>query len=118
MSQYFYLTEKINEVLNVVNQWMNLFYLKLNPDKTKVIVFGPKKVSDVITMHGTFIEMDISCIRFSNVVKSLGVSFHSALTFSISNQVKSVVSSVFAIIKNISRISSFLTRKEKSILVC
>ena len=116
MFQYFYLTEKINEVLNVVNQWMNLFFLKLNPDKTKIIVFGPKKVSDVIMIHGTFIEMDNSCIRFSNVVKNLGVLFDSALTFS--NQVKSVVSSVFATIKNISRISSFLTRKEKSILVC
>ena len=114
--QYFFLGEKINEVLNVVTKWMNSYFLKLNPNKTKIIVFGPKKVSDLITIHGTFIELDNSCIRFCNVVKNLGVLFDSALSFS--SQVKSVVSSVFATIKNIARVAPFLTRKEKSILVC
>lgn len=114
--QYFYLGEKINEIMNVVTQWMNSFFLKLNPNKTKIIVFGPKKVTDLITIHGTFIKSDNSCIRFSKFVKNLGVLFDSALTFS--NQVKSVVSSVFATIRSIARIGSFLTKKEKTILVC
>ena len=99
-----------------MKKWINTFFLKLNLDKTKIIVFGPKRITDLIAIHSTFIELDRSCIRFIKVIKNLGVLFDSALSFY--NQVKSVVSSVFSTIKNISIISSFLAMKEKSILVC
>ena len=114
--QYHYLGQKINDVLIAITQWMDSFFLKLNPNKTKIIVFGPKSVKDKIIIKGTFIELDNSCIRFSNVVKNLGVLLDSAMTFS--DQIKDVCSSVFMNIKNISRIKSFLTIKEKTILVC
>ena len=76
--------------------WMNSFYLKLNPNKTQIIVFGPKSIRNDIYIKGTFIDVDNSCIRFNNVVKNLGVLFDSGMTFT--NQIKDVVSSVFAII--------------------
>ena len=114
--QFHYLGQKINDVLITMTKWMNSFYLKLNPNKTKIIVFGPNNIRNAIYIKGTFIDIDNSCIRFNNVVKNLGVLFDSDMTFS--NQVKDVVSSVFTNIKNISRIKSFLTTKEKTILVC
>ena len=114
--QFQYLGQKINEVLIAVTQWTDSFFLKLNPNKTKIIVFGPNSVQDKIHIKGTFIDVDQSCIRFSNTVKNLGVLFDSDMSFS--SQVKSVVSKVFMNIKNVSRIKSFLTFKEKSILMC
>ena len=114
--QYHYLGEKINEILNLVTKWTNTYFLKLNPSKTQIIVFGPKAIQDSLLIHGTFIDYNDTCIRFSNVVKNLGVLFDNGMTFS--DQVKSCVSSTFAIIKNISRLKSFLTRKEKCTLVC
>ena len=112
--QYHYLGQKINDVLNTMTKWMNSFFLKLNPNKTQIIVFGPNNIRNDIYIKGTFI--DNSCIRFNNVVKNLGVLFDSDMSFS--SQINNVVSSVFANIKNISRIKSFLTIKEKCILVC
>ena len=114
--QFHYLGQKINEVLNSVTKWTDSFFLKLNPNKTQIIVFGPKSVKDDINIKGTFIDLDNSCIRFNNTVKNLGVLFDTDMTFS--SQVNEVVSSVFVNIKNISRIKSFLTVKEKSILMC
>ena len=114
--QFHYLSQKINVVLNALTKWTDLFFLKLNPDKTQIIVFGPKSVKNNIHINGTFIDNDKSCIRFSSIVKNLGVLFDADMTFSA--QVKQVVSSVFMNIKNISRIKSFLTTHEKNILMC
>ena len=114
--QFHYLGHKINDVLEKVTKWADSFFLKLNPNKTQIIVFGPKSIKDDIHIKGTFIEVDNSCIRFSNVVKNLGVLFDSDMSFSA--QVNSVVSSTFMNIKKISRIKSFLTVKEKNILMC
>ena len=114
--QYHYLGKRINQVLQVLDGWMNSFFLKLNMDKTQIIVFGPKAMRDKIVINGIFVNNDSNCIRFSNVVCNLGIWFDSSLTFS--DQVNKVVSSAFLTIKNISRISSFLTLKEKSTVVC
>ena len=94
---------------------MKSFFLKLNADKTQIIVFGPNAVTDKVCIHGTFVGEN-RCIRFSNTVSNLGVLLDSNLTFAA--QVNKTVSAVFLSIKNISRISSFLTVKEKATLVC
>ena len=56
-----------------------------------------------------------SCLRLRNV-ENLGIMFDSDLSFSC--QVYKCVSSAFLTIKNISKVCSFLTKKEKSILAC
>ena len=114
--QYHFLCEKINDILNLVTKWTNSYFLKLNPSKTQIIVFGPKVIRDAVSIHGIFIDYNDTCIRFSNVVQNLGVLFDKEMTFS--HQVKSCVSSTFATIKNISRLKSFLSRKEICTLVC
>ncbi len=60
--------------------------------------------------------MVILTVRFSDVVCNLGVQLDSNLSFSA--QVHKTVTSAFLTIKSVSRISTFLTMKEKAILIC
>ena len=112
--QVHYLGDKIRNIFSLITSWMNCFFLKLNPSKSKIIVFGPKRVKQAVTVNGVFIENDSSCLRFSNVVENLGFKLDSALTFS--SQINHCVSSSFTSIKLISKLKSFLTHKEKCTL--
>ena len=79
---------KINDILNLVTKWTNSYFLKLNPNKTQIIVFGPKSIRDAVSVHGIFIDYIDTCICFSNVVQNLGALFNKEMTFS--HQVKVV----------------------------
>ena len=114
--QHHYLGLKINRIINILNDWMGSFFLKLNTEKTQIIVFGPKTIRDSIGVHGMFIDYDNSCLRFRNVVNNLGVLFDSDMSFT--SQVRRSVNAAFLTIKSISRISSFLSKNEKTILTC
>ena len=114
--QSHYLGEKINCILNEVTLWMNTYFLKLNAGKTQMIVFGPSSIRNDVTINGIFIDYNNTCIRFRNVVKNLGVFLDSDMSYA--HQINSCVSSVFLTIKSISKISSFLSKKEKCTLVC
>ena len=50
---------------------MNQQYMKVNPDKTEIILFFPKSLKDQVVIKGTIIGED--CIRFSKEVKNVGV---------------------------------------------
>ena len=50
---------------------MNANFLKINSDKTEILLFYPPSLSSEIIIKGTFI--DGQCIRFSNDVKNVGV---------------------------------------------
>ena len=113
--QLFYLGDKIRLVMKKIDEWMNCFFLKLNQRKTQIIVFGPKNIKSKICINGVFIENDATCIRFKSVVENLGILLDSDLSFA--DQVSSVVSKSFHCIKNISRIKTFLTSKEKCTLL-
>ena len=102
-------------VMEQIDKWMNCFFLKLNQSKTQIIVFGPKSDKSKICINGVFVENDATCIRFKSVVKNLGIFLDSDLSYT--DQVSSVVSRSFLCIKNIARIKTFLTSKEKCTLL-
>ena len=58
---------------------MNLQFLKINPDKTEIILFYPKSVEHKVIVGGTIIGSD--CIRFSKEVKNVGVWLDNQLNF-------------------------------------
>ena len=45
--------------------------MKINPDKTEIILLRPSALNDEVIINGVFI--DGQCIRFSNKVKNVGV---------------------------------------------
>ena len=103
----------LNECFDVITQWMNKFFLKLNSSKTKIIVVAPPSVSREIIIKGTFIND--KCIRFVTCAKNLVVLIDSEL--SLNQQVNKVVSSCFNTLQLLSRIKAFLNMNQLKTLV-
>ena len=96
----------INECLRNVSIWMNTFFLRLNKSKTKILVLAPPSVMSQIYIHGTFV--DDGCIRFVDCAKNLGVWLENNLSFK--THITKVASSCFKVIRDISKIKSYLPR--------
>lgn len=86
-----------------ISAWMNANMLKLNQDKTELIVFAPKhqQTRDIQLDVGTKI------IKAAPVVKNLGVHFDSTMTME--KQVNAVAKSCYFQIRNIGRMRQFIT---------
>ena len=87
---------------------MSEHFLKINADKTEIILFRPPSTKSVPTIQGMFIGD--TCIRFSDTVKLLGVTLDTHLTFD--SHVNKVVSESFNHLKNVSKIKRYLTLAE------
>ena len=111
--QYNVLSNQLKNIINNVYLWMSRFYLKLNPDKSQIIVFCSREIKEKILINGVF--MNNNCIRFVENVKNLG--FYLDSDMSLNKQVTEVVKSCFLSIKNISSIKHFLTYEQKRILI-
>ena len=87
-------------------KWSNLHYVKINPDKTEMILLRPKHLNKDVIVKGVFI--DDECIRFSKEVKNVGVWIDENLNFS--KQVNTIVSHGFKILKDIKRTKKYLLK--------
>ena len=92
---------------------MNNFFLKLNEQKTKIIVFAPKRLRKLLKINGMFIGE--KCVRFPKVAKNLGILLDGELSFK--EQISNCVQSCYATIRQISSIKSFLNADQKKVLV-
>ena len=52
--------------------WMNYQFLKINPDKTEILLIYRKSMKNKVIIRGTIIAEN-KCIRFSDVVKNVRV---------------------------------------------
>ena len=111
--QYNMLTANLRNIISNIYKWMNTYFLKLNPEKTQIIVFGPSDILDRITIHGHL--MNNGCLRFIDDVKNLGFYLDSTLSYDY--QVNEIVKSCFMSIKTISSIKHFLGYEQKRMLV-
>ena len=102
------LGEDIQSCFKAIANWMNNFFLKLNPDKTKFLLIIPPSMAEEICIGGTFI--DGKCIRFVKSAKNLGIVLDEKLSFE--GQIITLVKSCFHIIRNLSRIKDFLTYEQ------
>lgn len=112
--QYNIITEKLPNLVTQIHEWMNSFFLKMNPDKTEIIMFLPQHLKDVHTINGCIFP-DGTCIRFSNFVKSLGFTLDRHLNMDV--HVNSLVSHCFKLLSDIGKIRKLLSEKDTTLLV-
>ena len=106
--QYHNINVRIPKLVSEISDWMSEHFLKINADKTEIILFRPPSTKSVPTIQGMFIGD--TCIRFSETVKLLGVTLDTHLTFD--SHVNKVVSESFYHLKNVSKIKRYLTLAE------
>ena len=107
------LGDKIQKCFQIIDKWMNTFFLRLNADKTKIMVIGPISMQQKIVINGTFING--KCIRFVSNAKNLGIIIDNELAFE--SQIQKLASSCLNIIRKISRIKNFLKIEHLKTLV-
>ena len=86
-------------------KWMNQNMLKINSDKTKVIVFAPKKDLELVRNYELSIGSDK--VQPSSDVKNLGVLLDNRLN--LEKHVNSITRKAYFHLRNISKIRSVLT---------
>ena len=95
--------------------WMTKNKLKLNEQKTEVLLCGPSFRRETVPVD--CLSIDEASIPFSNVVKTLGVTLDAEL--SMEQHVSAVVRSCFFHIRSLSKIRPYITYKAaSSIAVC
>ena len=108
------LDDELNRCFELIAEWMNTFFLKLNPSKTKILLIVPPSVKNDIVIRGTYINE--KCIRFVKSAKNLGVILDEELSFK--DQINKVVKSSFMTIRELSSIKQFLTEDQLKSAVC
>ncbi|CAC5388873.1 unnamed protein product [Mytilus coruscus] len=108
------ISKRLEAFVADISKWMCSNMLKLNEDKTELIVFAPKiRVKDLSNLNLNFggnVVSDAEC------VKNLGIYFEK--TLAMDKHLSAVSKSCFNQIRNIGRIRSFITEEACKTLVC
>ena len=91
---------------------MNKFFLRLNPDKTKILVICRTLLKTKIFINGTFING--KCVRFVLDAKNLGIMLDNELSFE--PQIKKLTSSCFMTTQNFQNKELPQTRASKALV--
>ena len=95
----------VNSCIQGVSKWMGENFLKLNEDKTEVLVFGTKP--KIQSMGQLNIEIGLHSVASSPAAKSLGVLFDQHMTMN--QQVANICRAVYHQIRNIAHIKNCLS---------
>ena len=106
-------TTRIEACLQDIGTWMSLNKLKLNSDKTELLVIGSGNLPASQLL--SFTAIDGSVIQPSRSARNLGVIFDNKLNME--RQVSAICKSAFFHIRNISRIRKFLSVSSTKALV-
>ena len=87
--------------------------MKINPEKTEIILFYPKALKDKVIVQG--IIVDNQCIRFSKVVKNVGIWLDEQLN--LDAHINKVVSHSYKLLKDIGKIRNVISIKHTEMLV-
>ena len=103
--QYNVITNDVPNCVDNIVKWMNEKFLKINPDKTEIVLFHPDSQRDDVIIRGTTIGGQ--CIRFSRETKNVGVWLDENLNFD--SHINRTVSYCYKLLKDIGRIRNVLT---------
>ena len=96
----------LNQDLLSVRNWCFDNRLLLNPDKTKLIIYGSRRMTDKLSeFHLSLLGKDLISVP---TVKDLGVTFDKNLTFN--DHIAKTVSSCMSTLGLINRVKMFLKR--------
>ena len=99
--------EKMESCCLEVKKWMLINKLKLNDQKTEVLLCGPPQRRENVPAKSLLVGD--SRIQFSDVVKTLGVVLDSGLSFS--RQISAIVKTCFFHVRSLSKVRHCLTRR-------
>ncbi|XP_061132389.1 uncharacterized protein LOC133152633 [Syngnathus typhle] len=88
-----------------MKQWMSLNFLRLNPDKTEMLIIGPIRYQQFF--KETAITIDNRTITQSDTVTNLGVIFDQTLSFQ--KHIKNITRFAFFHLRNIAKIRPILS---------
>ena len=111
--QFNVLKVEVAKCMDQVIHWSFAHFMKVNPDKTEVLLFRPESLNKNVIINGVFIEEQ--CIRFSNEVKNVGVWLDQNLTMD--KHINCIVSHCYKILRDISRIKKYLQKSHLEQLV-
>lgn len=110
--QYSSLSVNVPLLMRNVEDFMNKNYLKMNADKTDIMLLYPRSLSSKV-INGIFI--DLKSFRFSSDCKLLGVYLDSMLNFNA--QVNSMISACHLKMKGIRRIRHLMSCQDAETFV-
>ena len=111
--QFNVLTAEITKCMDEIIQWSFEHFMKINPDKTEILLLRPSSLNNEVTINGILYHGQ--CIRFSDCVKNVGVYVDKNLN--LDKHVNTVVSHGYKILKDIGRIKKYVSRKHLEELV-
>lgn len=106
------LPDSLTACIRDIKHWMSLNFLKLNDNKTEILVIG--SAASVKRMDQSF-YIDGFHIKPSSLTRNLGVLFDSTLSFG--SHISSLVKNSFFHLRNIARLRSSLTLADAEILI-
>ena len=111
--QYNVLKHDIVKCMNLIVKWNDALFMKINPDKTELMLCRPPSLNSEVIINGMI--YDDQCIRFSDSVKNVGVNLDCNLT--LDNHVNKVTSHSYKILRDVSQIKKFLSKERLQTLV-
>ena len=92
--------------LKHIVEWSHAHYMKINPDKTEILLLCPPALNKEVLIKGVIFENQ--CIRFSQFVKNVGV--YVDMNLNLDSHINFIVSHCYKILKDIGRIKKNLQR--------
>ena len=98
--QFDIIKHEVVKCLKLVVEWSNAHFMKINPDKTELLLFYPPSLEKEVLIKGVMFEDQ--CIRFSESVKNVGVYLDKHLKMD--KHVDNVTSHGYKILKDIAKV--------------
>jgi hypothetical protein len=98
--------DRLSACVKDIKTWMTLNYLLLNPEKTEVIVIGPKRLRD--SLCNQIIMLDNVSVAPSSTVRNLGVMFDQELSFK--SHINQSTKTAYFHLRNIAKIRNILPK--------